>query len=140
MNQKSQEIITYIVFGVLTTLVNWCIYVCCVGFARIDMTLSNLLAWCGAILFAFVTNKLIVFKSHDLTVKNILKEALFFFFARTLSGVVEIILPTILFTIGLTYSFLGITGFWAKAIVSIVVIILNYVFSKKIVFNTKEKG
>lgn len=140
MNQKSQEIITYIVFGVLTTLVNWCIYVCCVGVARIDMTLSNLLAWCGAVLFAFVTNKLIVFKSHDLTVKNILREALFFFFARTLSGVMEIILPTVLFAAGLTYSFLGVTGFWAKAIVSIVVIILNYVFSKKIVFNAKEKG
>lgn len=102
------------------------------------MTLSNAIAWIIAVLFAFVTNKIFVFESKDKSLATILKEGVSFIGSRAATGALEILLPTLLFKFGLNQSFLGIDGFWAKAFVSVLVIILNYVFSKLIVFRKKK--
>lgn len=132
--KKYKEIIMYLIFGVATTVVNWVIYALLINIIRIDMTLSNAVAWIGAVIFAYITNKIYVFESHTNGLKDTGKEIFSFFSARLLSGVVEIIAPSILYKIGLNQSILGIKGFAAKIVVSIVVVIMNYVLSKLWVF------
>ncbi|MGN0538686.1 MAG: GtrA family protein [Candidatus Fimenecus sp.] len=136
--KKYKEIILYVIFGAATTAINWIVYTVCIKVFSLEMTLSNALAWIIAVLFAFVTNKVFVFESKDKSIVTILKEGVSFFGSRVATGVLEIFLPTLLFKIGLDQSFLGIDGFWAKAFVSVLVIILNYVFSKLIVFRKKK--
>ena len=135
--KKYKEIVLYLVFGVSTTLVNWGIYMVLTGLLAIEMTISNAIAWAGAVFFAFVTNKLFVFESKATSFKLLLREILTFISARIVSGVFEIFLPTVLYSWGLRHSFWGIEGFVAKVIVSVIVIILNYVLSKLVVFKKK---
>ena len=161
-----KEIILYLVFGVATTLVNWIVYLVFNNLVfnhlfseKTAMTASNAVAWFLAVLFAFVTNKLIVFKSKEKTAKVLLPELLSFYASRGLTGLLEIFVPTLLVDWGITFTVLGENGLFPNAlknsgfiyttlsdkglvpkiIVSVVVIILNYVFSKLIVFRKKEK-
>lgn len=133
--QKHRVVITYFFFGVFTCLVNVLLYAGLVPF--LGITVSNAIAWLGAAAFTFITNKIFVFESKSWRIQTVLKEAGAFLGARIFSGIVEIVLPTILFYIGLNYDLFGIEGFLAKIIVSAVVITVNYVLSKKIVFRKK---
>ena len=132
--KKYREVITYIFFGGLTSAINVVLYAILVSWCALDMTLSNGIAWFGAVVFAFITNKLYVFQSSSWRWKTAIKEGVAFFGSRILSGMVEIFLPTTLFYIGINQAIFGIEGFLAKIIVTIVVIILNYILSKAIVF------
>ena len=132
------KVLKYLFFGVSTTCVNWVIYLLCTKIFAIGMTTSNALAWGGAVIFAFITNKIWVFESKSLSLVVVSKELISFVGARILSGILEIFLPTFLFSIGLNQSFFGIEGFWAKVSVSVLVIVLNYVLSKWIVFKHNE--
>lgn len=134
--QKHRQVVAYFTYGALTSLFNMVLYAVFVSFAGI--TLSNAIAWFGAVVFAFVTNKLFVFKSKKWRTKETLKEAGTFLGARIFSGILEITLPTLLFHLGLDHDLFGIKGFVSKIIVSVIVIILNYVLSKKIVFRKKD--
>lgn len=142
---KNREIIMYLIFGVATTLVNWITYIICVHgrgdeLTSTQMAVCNAIAWVVAVTFAFITNKLYVFRSKDTSFKFVVVEALKFFGSRIASGVVEIGLPNLLVAIGLDGSVFGISGAYAKAITSVVVIILNYIFSKLIVFRKKKEN
>lgn len=132
--KKYKEIVLYLVFGVSTTVVNWIIYLIFTSGFHVEMTISNAVAWFGAVSFAFVTNKLFVFESRHTSLKLLFREIVTFFSARIFSGVFEIFLPTFLVSLGLQQTLFGIEGFWAKVVVSIIVIVLNYVLSKLIVF------
>ncbi len=120
-----KEIVSYIFFGILTTAINFVSYFIfkdCVG---INYLISNIIAWFLSVLFAYITNRIWVFESKDY---NILKEILLFYGGRIFSGAIDT---------ALMYIFIDIltTGdFFAKIVVQIIVIILNYVFSKFIVF------
>ena len=135
---KYKEIIIYLIFGVATTLVNFLVYTLLIEIFQAEMTVSNAVAWIIAVVFAFVTNKIFVFESKSSRISVVLKEMISFFGSRVISGSIEIFLPTLLFKIGLDFSLFGIKGFVAKALVSIIVIVLNYVFSKLFVF--KKRG
>ena len=156
--KKYKEIILYIIFGVLTTLVNWAVYAVTIPafsaafngeevmwtvfgaeitYDAFAMLLANVIAWIAGVAFAFVTNKIWVFESKSWKPSVALKEFWLFVTARLITGVMEWFLPSVLFEIGLNQSLFGIKGFAAKLIVSIVVIILNYVFSKLIIFRKK---
>ena len=137
--KKYKEMLLYVVFGVATTAVNWVIYTVCVQLFALEMTLSNAIAWVIAVAFAFVTNKIYVFESREGSAGIVIKEAITFFGSRMATGLLEIFLPTVLFHIGLSQSLFGIEGFLAKIVVSVLVIILNYVFSKLIVFRKKGR-
>ena len=63
--QKHWDIISYLFFGGLTTLVNFVIYYPCYNWLNISATLSNVIAWAVAVAFAYLTNKPFVFHSHD---------------------------------------------------------------------------
>lgn len=131
---KYKEQILYLVFGIIVTLVNWIVYAVLVAVVDIGITLSNAVAWIAAVVTAFITNKLFVFESKKNDKKSVLKEAVTFLAARISTGVFEIIAPSLLFVIGLDGMLFGIDGFYAKLIVSVIVVILNYILSKKLVF------
>ncbi len=135
---KYKEIILYILFGGLTTLVNWAVYTILVHYAHIGITLSNAAAWIVSVIFAFITNKLWVFESKSTKRKLLVKEFASFIASRAFTGAMEIICVPLLVKIGLNQTIFGIEGAWSKLIVSIAVVILNYVFSKLIVFKKKK--
>lgn len=120
-----KELVLYVIFGAFTTLVNIVSYFFFENVLGINYLISNVLAWFFSVLFAYITNRIWVFESKS---KNILKEMSLFFGGRIFSGAVDT---------GLMYLFidiLAIGDFISKIIIQIIVIILNYVFSKLIVF------
>ena len=159
---KYKEIIMYIIFGVLTTLVNWVTYALVepplssamhgsevtfslfglnVAYKTFAIFLANFIAWVAGVAFAFVTNKLWVFESKSWKFSLVMKELWLFVAARLITGVLEWVGVPLLEALGLdqTITLFGktIEGFIAKIIVSVIVVILNYVFSKLIIFKDK---
>lgn len=143
---KYKEIIMYLIFGVLTTAVNWVTYSLLMKVILssasisndVKMTIGNVIAWLVAVIFAFVTNKLWVFESKSWEVKLAIKEFLSFVASRLATGVIEWFGPLLLFKIGLDQALFGVDGFVAKIVCSVLVVILNYVFSKLITFRNKK--
>ena len=139
----TKEIINYIIFGVLTTLVNWAVYTLFVKLvfpvpSDFQITVSNAVAWVAGVLFAYITNKLFVFESRSFAPLLILRELVSFVAARGITGVLEIFGVPALVKLGLNQDLFGVAGAVAKILVSIIVIILNYVFSKLIVFKRNK--
>ena len=132
--QKHKEVVNYLIFGVATTLVNWLTYSILVKGLAINEAVGNAIAVVIAVLFAFITNKIWVFESKQKDIGSLAKEAFSFFGSRAVTGVIEIIGVPTLQAIGLNQSLFGVKGMWAKIAISVVIIILNYVFSKFIVF------
>ncbi len=131
--QKYREQIMYLIFGGLTTIINWLVYVLLVTVGQ-DIEVTNVIAWLVAVLFAYVTNRAFVFQCKATNKKEVFKEFVRFFGSRVATGIVEIVGFPVLYRIGLNQELLGIDGFLAKITVSVAVIILNYVCSKVIVF------
>lgn len=125
------EILMYLLFGGLTTAVNYLVYLPCYNLLGISAGISNIIAWVIAVVFAFVTNKPFVFKSHDWSGKVFWPELGKFVSCRVASGILE---TGILFV---TVDILTWNGNWVKLITSILVVILNYVGSKLLVFRKK---
>lgn len=136
---KYKEIIMYLIFGVGTTAVNWIIYTVIVVLGEeVNLTLANIIAWVGAVAFAYITNKLWVFESKSWNPKIVWKELGMFLSARIFSGVFEIGLFPVLVWMGMNQSIFGVEGMLAKIVIGVLVIILNYIFSKLLVFKKKE--
>ncbi len=144
---KYKEIITYVVFGVLTTLVNFAAFWILSRFLGERLyLLNNAIAWVVSVLFAYITNKLWVFESKSWAPKVVVKESVEFVAARLFSfGVEEGGLLLFVDVLGFgKYSFtvfgFEITGqLIAKVILSVIVVILNYFFSKFVIFAKKNK-
>ena len=134
----TRETILYIFFGIITVLVNYFVFSLLIALRGTDISLfANLLAFVAAVVVAFVTNKLFVFQSRSWTGTVLKKEIPSFLFARVLSFLFEeLALWLCLALLHLdAVSFLGITGIhYAKIVLSAIVIILNYVFSKFYIF------
>lgn len=124
----------YLIFGAATTLVNFIIYTVLVSLCNCGITFGNAVAWCGAVIFAFFTNKCYVFGDRNFRWRALLLQAASFFGSRIFTGLIEIFMPTLLYHCGLDFDLFGIRGFTAKLVVSVVVVVLNYIFSKIIVF------
>ncbi|MBQ8572462.1 MAG: GtrA family protein [Ruminococcus sp.] len=143
---KHKEIIMYLIFGVLTTLVSWGSYALfesvfekAIVDTNVLVAVANVLSWVAAVLFAYITNKLFVFESRSFKPTVIFKEIGLFVGSRLASGAVEWVGVPFLVWIGLNQTIFGIEGMLAKVLVSIIVVILNYILSKLIVFK-KEKS
>jgi putative flippase GtrA len=137
---KYREILLYLIFGGLTTLLNWSTYGVLEKFAGLGMNTSNVIAWVAGVLFAYFTNRKWVFESKVTDPAGFAKEFALFVGARAFSGAVEIIGLPLLVSAGLNQSLFGVDGFIAKMVISVVVVILNYIFSKVIIFRKKSKG
>lgn len=129
--RKHRDIIVYLIFGVLTTAVNYCVYLPLFNVLHLSAAVCNIIAWLAAVAFAFVTNKPIVFKSHDWSAKTVIPELLKFTGCRVLSGAAETL---ILFLAVDLFSWDG--NLW-KFITSVFVVVANYVGSKLLVFRNK---
>ncbi len=143
---KYKELIIYGVFGICTTLVNFITYKLFNVLLGVDFYLvSNVIAWFISVVFAYVTNKLFVFESKSWNIKVVAKEVPSFFAARVFSFVVEeaglFLLVDIL---GMKNFGVNILGFnvsgnmISKVILAVVVVVLNYFFSKFVVFRKKK--
>lgn len=129
--EKYRDILSYLIFGVLTTAVNYLIYLPAFNFCGISAAVSNMIAWVGAVIFAFLTNKPFVFHSHDWSAKTVVPELTKFVSCRLASGVLETV---ILF---LAVDCARWNGNIWKLITQVLVIIINYVGSKLLVFRKK---
>lgn len=156
----TKEIVLYVIFGVLTTAVNLITFALVnklfdsvrwsgvlngvAGSAGMQKVLellgsqgtayldSTVIAWTVAVIFAFVTNKLVVFESKSWKTSVAGKEFVGFIGARLFSLLVELVMMFLMVSVA------GMNKMIAKIIVQIVVVILNYVFSKLFIF--KKKG
>ena len=125
---KYQDIISYLFFGVLTTVVNFLVYYPLTNMLGINATVSNMIAWVVSVAFAFVTNKPFVFKSYDWSAKVAVPELYKFVGTRVGSGMLETAM------IFLLVDLLRFDGNIVKLAVSVLVVIINYVGSKLLVF------
>ena len=131
--EKYKSIIRYAFFGVMTTIVNVAVYSLFYEVLYIGNILSTVVSWGLAVAFAFVTNKLFVFESRSWKAKTALKEVTNFILCRVGTGLVEVIMMYVFVDI-LSYN-----GTIMKLLTNIIVIILNYVASKLIIFQRSQK-
>ena len=125
------EVLSYLIFGVLTTVVNYLVYLPVYNFVGLSAALSNAIAWVVAVTFAYLTNKPFVFRSHDWSAKTVIPELTRFIGCRIGSGAAETV---ILF---LAVDLLGWNGNIWKLVTQVMVVILNYIGSKLLVFRKK---
>ena len=142
---KYKEIIMYLIMGGLTTLVSWgtySLFAWIVPIANQDLLVltANALSWLLAMTFAYVTNKIWVFESKSWERHFLLKEFGLFVSARLLTGIFEVVAVPGLVWLGCDQSILGVPGMLSKIIVSIIVVLLNYVFSKLIIFRKQSES
>lgn len=123
----NRESVTYILFGVLTTAVDWVTYTVLWHMGS-DYRVSTAVSWAAAVLFAFVTNKIFVFQSMGLRPGLLWREFVSFVAARAATGIFTMV-AMIVAVDGLHWNeFLG------KLLVSVISLVLNYIFSKWFIF------
>ena len=122
---KYKEVIMYLIFGVLTTVVNIVVYYVMADMLQVHYMISNIVAWFLSVLFAYITNRKYVFESMS---NEIIKEMTSFFGARLATGAMDMVLM---------WLFVGLhilPDFVAKVITNVIVIVANYILSKLVVF------
>ena len=119
---------SYIFFGILTTAVNFITYVFFTKLLAIDYKVAASLAWVAAVIFAFITNKLYVFKSKKTTALAVVKELGSFLFFRILSYFIDIASIIVLVEV------LGVWDTISKIVASAIVAVCNYFASKYVIF------
>lgn len=126
--KKYKEIISYLIFGVLTTIVNISVFFVSNDCLNINYLISNIIAWISSVLFAYITNRKYVFNSTNDNRKDILKEISSFFGSRLMTGFLDMLFMYI------TVNFNLLPNLIAKIIANVFVIIVNYILSKFVVF------
>ena len=125
---KYWDILAYLFFGALTTLVNFLVYVPLYRWLHLSAAVSNAVAWGAAVIFAYLTNKPFVFKSNDWSLKTVLPEFGKFVGCRVGSGLLETGI------LALCVDLWQWNGLVMKIVTSVLVVILNYIGSKLVVF------
>lgn len=129
--KKHKSFIAYGVFGVMTTIVNIVVYNLCYSKLGMSNTLSNVFAWILAVTFAYLTNKVWVFGSKSWAWNVLKREVSAFVSCRIATGILDLVIMYICVDI------MGWHALLMKMISNILVIILNYVFSKLVIFKKK---
>lgn len=136
--KKNEEVINYLIIGGLTTLVNLIVkYALLFTILNpkdaFELQMAVIISWVVAVIFAYTTNRTIVFKSES---KNILKEFASFVFARIITLIMEMIIMWFFITLLKlnTNMWVAVITIFAQALV----IILNYVFSKLFIFKKEN--
>ena len=132
-SERGRELIGYLFFGILTTVVNIAVFMA-MDAAGVHYLVATVIAWVAAVLFAYVTNKLFVFKSKHATRSAFLREMGLFFGARLLSlGIDEA-------GMYLLVEWLCLNKTMSKIGMNVVVIAFNYVLSKLVIFKAAKSG
>ncbi|MBR1796474.1 MAG: GtrA family protein [Clostridiales bacterium] len=130
--KKYKGLILYGIFGVLTTVINIATYALCYNYLGIANVPSDIIAWVVAVLFAFITNKLFVFDSKSMEAGVFLPELIKFMAARLATGGLDLLI-----------MYVGVDVMHGPALIlkvisNVIVIILNYVLSKLVVFRQSK--
>ena len=130
MYKKYKEIVNYLIVGGLTTFIALAVYyICVLTFLNpnndIELQIANIISWIAGVVFAYFTNRKFVFESKE---KNKIKEAGKFVSSRLVTLVIDMIIMWV------GVSLLSFNDKIMKLISQVVIIILNYVFSKLFVF------
>lgn len=149
--KKYKEFILYVVFGVLTTLVNIVVYAVMYDMGCSNMS-STVVAWILSVLFAYITNKLFVFESKTFAAKILVAEMISFFLCRLATGLMDMAIMYIFvdmdvldmmklhlkLNLGVTELTIGFNMI-VKILSNVLVIILNYIASKLVIFKKDKK-
>jgi putative flippase GtrA len=130
---KYKDVIPYLFFGVCTTLVNIAVYWLCAHPFGFGVMPSTIIAWIAAVLFAYLTNRKWVFHSEAVGLKSVCAEIVAFFGCRLATGILDWLMMFVF------VDYLHFNDVVIKAVANVVVIILNYVASKVVIFKKKEK-
>lgn len=128
--RKTQVLFFYGIFGVLTTVINFAVYVGLTRMFDFSVVVSSMAAWFVSVLFAYVTNKLFVFRIFSCD--NLWTELLMFCAGRCFTGVLDVVLLYILAHIS------HINDLYIKMFVNIVVVVINYIFGKTLFLERKD--
>ena len=131
------ETVSYIICGFLTTAVDFAVYAL-LRQIEIGVGLSQAMSWLAAVLFAYVVNKLIVFKNYDLRPSYLMKEAGAFLMTRGISGVAVWLLMVVMIALGEGRGFLY--EMFCKMVSSAVNLVANYIFSKLWIFKKGQRA
>jgi len=126
--KNQSELISYAIFGVATTVVSMVVYGVCNSVFEMHYLISNIISWVIAVAFAYITNKMFVFKTRGMGFAQLKREITLFVSARLASLGIE--------ELGL-FILIGLIGWGeilAKLVMQVVVIVLNYIFSKLVIF------
>jgi putative flippase GtrA len=129
--KKHWDILSYLFFGGLTTVVNYLVYFPVFNWLHLSAAVSNAIAWTVAVAFAYLTNKPFVFRSNDWSTKTVIPELTKFVGCRIGSGLLETLI------IFVCVDVLCWNGNIWKIITSVLVVILNYFASKLLVFKNR---
>lgn len=144
------EVFSYLFFGVCTTVVNIVVFQLCCSAMGIHALISNIIAWVFAVAFAYITNRIFVFHSKENSPLGIAREASAFVGARLFSLLVdELIIWLMVSVMGyiaaerlladiLHCPLKDAKSLFAKICSNVVVVIMNYVLSKLIIFKKGE--
>lgn len=131
MLKKYRSFIAYAVFGVFTTIVNIASYSVCYNNLGLSNTFSNVIAWILAVTFAYLTNKVWVFDSKSWKWDVLKKEVMAFISCRIATGILDLVLMYV------SVDLMDWNALLMKICSNVLVIILNYVFSKLVIFKKK---
>lgn len=134
--QKHREFILYAAFGAGTVAVDVGLYILLVE--SVGIRAANFWGWLGSVLFAFLTNKYFVFQTGPEGKTAFLREFFEFSLGRLLSMLLEVVGVDFLVRRGFDRPLFGVTGGTAKFIITLVVILMNYLLSKFLVFRQRE--
>ena len=131
---RNKHVILYIVFGALTTAVNIVSYWLMSRFLHLSVEVSTAAAWVLSVLFAYVTNRTWVFESRAKGTEAITKEIVSFFLSRLSTGVLDWLIMFVFVTK------LSLPDMPVKLASNVIVIVLNYILSRFLVFRKKEES
>lgn len=134
----NKEVINYLIFGVLTTIVNIAVYYVMTwgktgALETSEMLVANFVAWVAGVVFAYITNKLFVFESKTDTMKAFFKELGSFVWFRVLSLILDMVVMFV------TVDVMKLNDKVMKIVSNVLVVIANYIFSKMFIFKKEEK-
>ncbi|KRM75230.1 GtrA family protein [Secundilactobacillus collinoides] len=132
--QQYASVISYLVFGVLTTVVNIGVFDVLDTYAHWNYQVATVLAWFISVLFAYITNKLWVFNSKTTTSQALMTELGSFFFFRILSLFMDMAM------MWLGISILHASPLLTKVVDNVVIVVVNYLFSRVFIFKRVEQG
>lgn len=132
---KYHELIMYCVFGVTTTFISWLTYSIAEKALGMNLYWSGIFSWVIAVSVAFVTNKLWVFESKSWEIKLVIAELITFVGGRALTGALEVVAVPAIVALGFDMTLFGVNGLPAKILVSVLIVVLNYILSKFVSFN-----
>jgi putative flippase GtrA len=127
-NELYSRLIRYGLIGGLTTVVSLVVYWIFLYPLNFNPNIANIISIVCAVIFAYIANKKYVFRSKCNNIKEVFIEALSFFSARAVTIGIEIL------GIFILYSYCKLDAMFSKIVITIIVIILNYIFSRFITF------